>query len=251
MTDDESSSEFADSFLLKERKRTDAITRKESKEAIPIPRTLNPRASVVLATSPRPVSTSSSSPRTRSPSLGAAVTSTKSTSTSSTTSTKHFPEEEPRRAVLRRRATTNDERSSTDDDEIKLSYAREEKEYEEECAALQIKKEFISRTLKEKVYGHRKMVSSDVTFFEQPTGSETLSDFCVTERSTPYSTPPPERMMSSEVSNREIAAIKSEMRKIRDQMLYIGKQQQDVNNYYLEIKKAREEEKSKSSCCWF
>lgn len=229
--------------MLKEKKRTDLLTRRESKESsiaqpsIPplslmMPKTLNPRASMLIPKNP--------SPRGTSPVLGAnrarAISHNSVLSTSAPSSPRVvIPQSQPKVVPLVLAShSTDDEDAERDEEDV-------------ECKALLIKKEFITRSLKAKSYVPKKMVSADISFFEQPTDSGRLSDFCVTEHSTPCGTPPPERRMP----NFEIANMRVEIKKLKDQMVYISSQQRDINNYFLEIKRLREEEKSQATCCWF
>jgi hypothetical protein len=215
---EDSSTESVDSFLLKERQRTDSLTRRNS-----LPKTL-PTHNVVT----RPLLTTGSggtnnSPRQRTQSdcSGRRLVKTKSTQT----------------------LVSEEERASA---ASKLAQEEAGSDYDEEYAILQLKKEFISRSLREKTYAPKKMVSGDVTFFEEVVNG---SDFCVTAKSSPYSTPPPERVMSPGVYNREMANLKIELKKVKDQMAYMSQQQQNMNNYYIEMKREREEEKRGSSTC--
>lgn len=226
---EDSSTENVEEFLLKERKRTDMLVRQNS-----IPKTLpNHRASLIISS--RPVSGNNSpshSPRKRTVSETAASRTTTPTSTST--------------ANVR----NNDflaTRGKSPSFEVKRPVGQQQDEEEEELALLEFKKEFIKGSLKAKTYEQRTMVAGDVTFFEDALGS----DFCVTAKSSPYSTPPPERMMSSDVSKKEIALLKIELKKMRDQLTSMSQQQAKINLSFIEMEKEKKNTATASTCSLF
>lgn len=187
------------------------LPRQRSAGSLTIPKTLNARASLVVAAHPR----SLTSPRLR---------------TVSVDSNRQNVPPLPMNPLV----TSSGEEDSSMDDE----------EYE----ALEAKKQFITEKMKQKNKPIQRMSVGNINFIERP-----LSDFCVTEASTPYSTPPPERNMSSDVAFREVATLKSDIRKLRDEIAHMHKQQQEMNNFYYILRREKEEadEETKNQCFLF
>lgn len=172
--------------------------RQLSTGSITIPKTLNARASLIVASNPRSLA---GSPRLR------------------TVSVDSNRRNMPPLPVLVPCGSGEEEESSVD----------------EEYEALEAKKQFITEKMKEKNKPLQRMSVGNINFIDCP-----LSDFCVTEASTPYSTPPPERNMSSDVSFREVASLKSDIRKLRDEIAHMHKQQQEMNNFYYTLRREKE-----------
>lgn len=276
-TDDEASTDTIDAFVMQERRRTSSLTVAKldhPAQMVPVIKTLNPRASMILPsaqrsprTAPTSVNSPPVSPRTRASSSAPMALPTQHTtrknSTSATTNSKGvtplvIPALNTSAAVaiaiksdeedtLQSSLSPRNQQDEPIDEELRAFMQKEEDEYN----GLLIKKHFITETMRAKNYGRKKMVSQDVSFFEQPTGSGTISDFCVTEHSTPLGTPPPERIMSDGVSAKQIALLKGELQKTRTDIEYIRKQVQENNNYMLILKSERDADKqSRSSFCF-
>lgn len=176
--------------------------RQLSTGSITIPKTLNARASLIVASNPRSLA---ASPRLRTVSVDS--------------NRRNMP---PLPALI--------PCSSGEEEE-----EEEESSVDEEFEALEAKKQFITEKMKEKNKPLQRMSVGNINFIDCP-----LSDFCVTEASTPYSTPPSERNMSSDVSFREVASLKSDIRKLRDEIAHMHKQQQEMNNFYYTLRREKE-----------
>jgi hypothetical protein len=134
---------------------------------------------------------------------------------------------------------------SSDNDESYL--IREAKE----CEALEETRRFITESMKDKNKPPKRMSVGNINFFDHPLSSGASSEFCVTEHSTPCGTPPPERAMSTDGSFRkEVARLKSDIRKLRDEINHMHKQQQEINNFHYTQVREREEE-VKNQCFFF
>lgn len=194
----------------------DLPPRQRSAGSITVPKTLSARASLVVAANPR----SLTSPRLRTVSVDS--------------SRRNLS---PRPALVKPLIIPSsggeEEESSVDD---------------EEYEALEAKKQFITERMKQNNKPIQRMSVGNINFIDSP-----LSGFCVTEASTPYSTPPPERSMSSDVSFREVASLKSDIRKLRDEIAHMHKQQQEMNNFYYTLRREKEEaeEETKNQCFLF
>lgn len=175
--------------------------RQLSTGTITLPKTLNARASLIVASNPRSLA---GSPRLRTVSVDS--------------NRRNMP---PLPALVKT--------------PILCSSGEEESSADEEYEALEAKKQFITEKMKEKNKPLQRMSVGNINFIDCP-----ISDFCVTEASTPYSTPPPERNMSSDVSFREVASLKSDIRKLRDEIAHMHKQQQEMNNFYYTLRREKE-----------
>ena len=195
--------------------------RQRSTGSIVVPKTLSARASLIVASNPRSLLTPPSSPRLRTVSVDS--------------NKRNMP-------PLPDFVKTPILRSSEEEEE------EEEESVDEEYDALAAKKQFITEKMKEKNKPLQRMSVGNINFIDCA-----LSDFCVTEASTPYSTPPPERNMSSDVSFREVASLKSDIRKLRDEIAHMHKQQQEMNNFYyrLRCEKEAQEMENNNQCFLF
>ncbi len=237
-TGEESSTEAVDSFILQERTRSASVSTQIPRQKS-VPRTLNARASLIIAANPRRSadSTPPTSPRTRTVSLGVRKdVSSQIVSTTQTSSTKS--------TALVEKQPSHD---SSQDEEEMLREA-------EECAELEATRRFITDTMKRRNKPPARMAVGNVNFFDQPLSSAAASDFCVTENSTPCGSPPPERSMAYDVSFKEIALLKQKLKKLEDEVKYMRIQQQEMNNFYAKMNLfyntlAREREEEKK--CWF
>ena len=233
-TEDSSTENVEEHHLLKESKRNEALARQNS-----IPKTLpNFRASLVLASAhnSRPGSgtnTPSSSPRKRTVSENSAAAS-RTTNVRSNDFLATRGAKNPSSELLHLKLQQHQlQQQQQQQQPVKVN--DEEEERKRELALLEFRKEFIKGSLKAKTYEARKMVAGDVTFFDDGLGS----DFCVTAKSSPYSTPPPEKVMTSDVSRKEISLLKIELKKVKDQVTYMSQQQAKINLTFIEIEKEK------------
>lgn len=205
------------------------LPRQSSAGSITVPKTLNARASLIMASSNSRTlpaqCTPPSSPRLRVASTGA---------------------QRDLSPLLFARGARDV--SSSDNDETSL--IREGKEEEEECEALEMTRRFITDSMKDKNKPPKRMSVGNINFFDHPLSSGASSEFCVTERSTPCGTPPPERSMPSDVAFREVARMRGEINKLRDEIKGMHKQQQEMNNFHYTLIHEREEE-AKNQCFLF
>jgi len=182
------------------------------------------------------------SPRTRTASIAVRKdVSSQIVATTATTSTK---------SAVVEQASHDSSQEEEEDERERRAYMLKEAE---ECAELEATRKFITDTMKRKNKPPARMAVGSINFFDQPV-SAAASDFCVTEHSTPCGSPPPERSMAYDASFKEIALLKAEIRRLRDEMKHMHGQQQIMNNFYFKFStyyNTLVEEDEKKQSCWF
>ena len=215
-----------------ERTTSPSLSRQNSNDSIIVPRTLNARASLIMASS-----SSSGSPR-------------NTTTTTTTTTNRPLPRLRVA-SVGEKHDLSSHLFTRGSDGEESLDYSGTDESEMRECEALEKTRKFITDTIKYKNKPPHRMSVGNINFFDQPLSSGASSEeFCVTEHSSPCGTPPPERVMSSDVSFREVARLKSDIRTLRNEIKHMHKQQQEMNNFHYTLVREREEE-TKSRCFFF
>lgn len=211
-----------------ERTTSPSLSRQNSNDSLIVPRALNARASLIMASS-----SSSGSPRNTTPLPRLRVASVGA------------------KRDLSPHLFTRGTSTVSSDGEESLDHSGTDESELRECEALEKTRKFITDTIKYRNKPPHRMSVGNINFFDQPLSSGASSEeFCVTEHSSPCGTPPPERVMSSDVSFREVARLKSDIRTLRNEIKHMHKQQQEMNNFHYTLVREREEE-TKNQCFFF